>query len=492
MFGLAAAGPAAADTGVGVSDDHGKYADDGGAEFFERLSHVGFDANRVTVLWHPEKPDVIVEKPFLDRYVPAAAKHGVKIVFQVYPARSTAIGGSALARERFGSFLEKLARTYPDVGEYVVGNEPNQPRFWRPQFTPSRKPASGAQYAALLARSYDALKDVNPFITVVGVAVSSRGNDNPRAVDNISTSPVRFLRDVGRAYRASGRIDPLMDKLAFHPYPNSSLDSLERGMRWPNAGFANVDRIKQAIWDAFDGTGQPTVERGLKLVLGEIGWQVGVVPSATSAYEGRENVATTTEARQARIYRDIVYRAACDASVSDVYFFGLADERDLDRFQAGLVRADGTRRPSYTAVRNAIARTRGRCVGKRVRWRHATRVAGAKVTFGKLAARPERARWWGFKVTATEQATYTAGVYRVGGSRQLAADARLGLRRSLERNAAGAALVRRGRVSAYWKPVVRFPKRRLAPGRYRYAIRVSAAMNPRRVSFFFSKPFRVG
>ncbi len=65
-----------------------------------------------------------------------------------------------------------------------------------------------------------------------------------------------------------------MDGFSFHPYPNEATDPLERGYQWPNAGFANLDRVKQALWDAFDGTAQPTTLDGLKLHLDEVGWQV--------------------------------------------------------------------------------------------------------------------------------------------------------------------------------------------------------------------------
>ena len=54
------------------------------------------------------------------------------------------------------------------------------------------------------------------------------------------------------------------------------------------------------------------------------------------------------------------------------------------------------------------------------------------------------------------------------------------------------ALAAQGNVKAYWTRLVRFPTRRLRPGWYAYAIRVTAAMNPERTSFFMSKPFRVG
>ena len=40
--------------------------------------------------------------------------------------------------------------------------------------------------------------------------------------------------------------------------------------------------------------------------------------------------------------------------------------------------------------------------------------------------------------------------------------------------------------------LVAFPKRRLKPGLYVYAIRMSATMNSKRASVLVSRPFRVG
>ena len=79
-----------------------------------------------------------------------------------------------------------------------------------------------------------------------------------------------------------------MDGFSFHPYPNEATDPLERGYAWPNAGFANLDRVKQALWDAFHGTAQPTTLDGLKLHLDEVGWQVDT--SGRAGYRGLENV----------------------------------------------------------------------------------------------------------------------------------------------------------------------------------------------------------
>ena len=145
-----------------------------------------------------------------------------------------------------------------------------------------------------------------------------------------------------------------MDGLSFHPYPNNATDALATGYPWPNAGFVNLDRVKQALWDAFAGTAQPTTLDGLQLYLDEIGWQVDT--RGVEGHAGIENVPVTTESHQAAVYAEVVRRAACDPDIAQVNVFGFRDDAARAGFQAGLHRADGTPRPSAEAVRDALAR----------------------------------------------------------------------------------------------------------------------------------------
>src|SRR5687768_9747098 len=255
----AAEEPATTSVLFGVSDDRGKYDDDGGEWFFSELRQTGLTANKMTVNWDPAYPLEIRERAFLDRSIPWATAQGIHLSFGVHIGKARAITSSRTAIDQFVQWLQLVARTYPQVTEFVIGNEPNLTRFWQPQFDRRGRGLSGLAFAGFLARSYDALKEVNPEITVVGVGLSPRGNDMPRAKSNVSTSPVRFIRDLGIGYRRLRRDKPMMDVFGFHPYPARDRDPLAKGYRWPNAGVANLDRIKQALWDAFHGTAQPLV-----------------------------------------------------------------------------------------------------------------------------------------------------------------------------------------------------------------------------------------
>jgi hypothetical protein len=489
---VAGAGPR-----FGVADDAGKYADDGGQAVFETLEGLGMTDNRMWVFWDDTRPLAIVEKPFLDRALPFAERQGIRVVFSVSPLRARSLDRSPLARAQFVAFLQLLAYEYPQVKDFIVGNEPNQPRFWQPQFVRG-KGVSGAAYERVLAAAYDGLKAVDPEIRVIGLGLSPRGNDRPGAKSNVSTSPVRFIHDVGAAYRASGRRRPIMDLFGFHSYPRFDRDPLSRGYSWPNAGITNLDRIKQAVWDAFHDTAQPTfAENGaatdpegrppLRFTLDEVGWQAAVPAEFRGAYTGRENVKPAPEAGQARIYGEIVDLVACDPAVDSLLFFHLIDEHDLDRFQSGLVRADGSRKPAYFTVRDRIEELRGedgvRCAGRPVRWRHAETVRGSSARF--VAS--------GLVARAEEEAEYVAGALPVSGVRLLQGVERKAIgwalaARGLER--AGVPL-RRGKLRAYSPLAIRFGAPPTTPGTYVYAIRFTATMNRSRSSLLVGEPFDV-
>ncbi|MFN2470001.1 MAG: hypothetical protein ABR583_03250 [Gaiellaceae bacterium] len=493
--------PAGAGLTVGVTDDAGRDSDDGGAAFLATLAGLGLRENRVSIPWDPDHPTVIPQRDRLHRYVARATARGVRIVFAVYPGRATALTGSDAGIPQFAAFLQELARAYPLVRHYIVGNEPNQPRFWRPQFDDSRAPVGCSSYAPVLAASYDALKAVDSALEVAGLGLSPRGNDDPLSPDNPSTSPVRCLRDLGAVYRASGRTKPLMDELAFHAYPERDTHPLGIGYSWPKAGLTNLDRIKQAVWDAFNGTAQPTfAETGVSVVvktlglrIAEVGWQVGTLESARGAYTGTENVPTTDEELQAENYADAVRLAACDPSIESLLFFGLADERDLARWQAGLLRADGTPRPSFDAVKAAVAETAAGCTSTAIEWRHTTRVVGTATRFaGARRILPAGQTRWSFSLGAKEDARFTAGLFRLPRAPAAPQWARV-----IGRALAGSAELRpvlkvSGRVRAPWGRVVTLPQRRVKPGYYVYGARLAADMNPARVSVVTSQPFRVG
>jgi len=503
LAALAVAAPAAADVSVGVADDGGKLADDGGAAFLSAMRDVGLQENRITLAWDPDQPTTIREKDALDRYVANATAAGIRLSIVIAPSRARALFNSTAASSAFVRFVAQVARTYPQIKDIAVGNEPNQPRFWQPQFSTRGAGLACTAYQRVLAQSYDALKAIDASISVLGVSLSPRGNDNAVAATNASTSPVRCIRDMGVSYRASGRRRPIMDELAFHPHPNSYAHTFLVGYRWPNAGTSNLNRIKQAIWDAFRGTAQPTfAEAGrpvsraalppLRFRLNEIGWQTAIPAGSEHAYYGRETVRpVATDRHQSDVYSALVPYFACDPSVRSMLYYGLIDEPDLERWQAGLMRADGTRRPSYATVKSALARGLARCTRRPKTWRHVVVVVGASAKFGERR-RSARDTNWTFAASSEEASIFRAAMYRLE-SRRLSAGGRKRLLAAVGvRRTPRAVLTARGKIRAHSGTFVRFKRKRLRPGTYVFAIRLRAEMNPVRTTALVSRPFVVG
>nr|MBA2642757.1 hypothetical protein [Actinomycetota bacterium] len=205
---------------IGANDDTGKYLADGGASLYADMAAIGLSQIVLAARFKPSEPLVVQDRGYLDRTIPRAVAAGLRVVLAVYPYPPRELEAGLANPAFFGAYVASLAKEYPRVRQFVIGNEPNQPAFWRPQFNADGSNASAASFGPYLASAYDALKAVDHRIAVVGVGLSPRGNDKPNAKSNVSTSPVRFLRALGAWYRSSGRTRPLMDGFSFHPYPN--------------------------------------------------------------------------------------------------------------------------------------------------------------------------------------------------------------------------------------------------------------------------------
>jgi hypothetical protein len=257
---LALAGVAgAANPQIGFAEDQTKYSSDGGNRLFNEMNKLGTTTNRVAVFYNADAPTTIQDQPFLDHMIPVAQAHRIQVVFAIYPVKPTMAPTNPAAADTFCNYAVQVMKRYPYVRKAIIGNEPNQPRFWQPIWSGST-PASPAAMEVVLASCYDKLKAFDQTLDVIGVGLSPRGNDNPGASDNSSISPVRWIAALGAAYRTSGRKTPLFDEWSWHCYPNVNTDEVETGYAWLNTGCVNAARVKLALWDAFHGTGQPPLE----------------------------------------------------------------------------------------------------------------------------------------------------------------------------------------------------------------------------------------
>jgi hypothetical protein len=384
--------PAVPEITWGAADDASKYAEDGGAWFYGELKGANLTQNRWTVGFDQSDPTAIRELPFLERAAPVAQAAGVRVIVSLYSVKA-----SQHDPVLFCEWAKLVVRTLNQWGihDFIVGNEVNTRLYWSPQRSASGKDVAAPAYLALLATCYDGIHAVDPEANVIGLGLS------PRASTRESNEPLLFLRDLGRAYRASGRTAPIMDQLSVHPYPSPSspTDGPDVGYDNPDRfGVPNLDRVKQAVYDAFNGTGQPTTLNGLTFVIDEIGWQTNT--SGYHGYVNPENVTVITEQQQADYIRAMVARYfACDPTVVGVQLFLLVDEKyrngrdETSKYvgggwQSGLVSAGGEgvsqAKSSYAKAAPLFGAGRSACTGGLVSW------SPGKTAVKRTVRRPKR------------------------------------------------------------------------------------------------------
>jgi hypothetical protein len=373
----------------GVADDASKFADDGGSWFYGQLHGANLTENRWTVSWDSSHPTAIGELAFLQRAAPKAQAAGIHVVLALYGRPATANDPTA-----FCAWAAQVATTVKEWGihDFIVWNEPNTALYWSPQDA-----GAPAKYEALLAQCYDTIHAADSQARVIGFGLSPRSNGPSQ------TAPIPFIAGVGAAYKASGRQAPIMDQLSIHPYPNpnSPTDSPDVGYAATSSyGVPNLDRVKQAIYDAFNGTGQPTTLNGLTFRIDELGWQTDT--TQYSQYYNQENVKVISEQQQVDYLKKTAEKYfACDPTVTDVELFLLGDEptrngRSQDGstvlgggWQSGLLTAGGQGvaqpKPAYQQLASDFGAGRAACKGALVSWTPAGAPTntGGTVKFGK-------------------------------------------------------------------------------------------------------------
>jgi hypothetical protein len=345
---------------VGALEDSVKQLDPAIADRQVQLaSRAGFDALNVTTAWVPGQPEPAEQELLVLRNVARAAKdRRIRFMITIYHLRNRDTPNTDEEQREFAEYAATLARDLPSVRYFVIGNEPNLNRFWLPQFDDAGRDVAAASYTSLLARVYDSLKAVSRRIKVVGGSLSPRGDDNPDSPRH-TQSPTVFIRDMGRAYRASGRTKPIMDIFAIHPYLERS--SLPPTRRHPGTsiGIADYEKLVGLLGQAFDGTEQ--LGSKLPIAYTEFGVQSKIPKSAEGPYTNLQSplgLDAVAEATQAEYYRQAIELAACQPTVAGLLIFHLVDEADLNRWQSGPFYADGKPKTSLAAIRDVALKAR--------------------------------------------------------------------------------------------------------------------------------------
>ena len=420
---------------------------------FDLLRLVGVRAVRISEIWAPGLQAPTAEQQrILGNVTGAAQLAGVQIYASVYNAGLATTPLSDQDQSDFAAYTAALVRKNPSVTHVVVGNEPNLNRFWMPQYGPDGADVAAPAYESLLARTYDAVKTVDPQITVIGGAVSPRGVDKPNTGRD-THSPVTFIPDLGAAYKASGRTKPIMDQFAFHGYQdNSSVPPGTVHAAGKNVTIADYQRLVGLLGQAFDGTAQPGST--LAIDYGEFGVESKIPADKASLYTGTELPATkpVDETTQGLYYRQALALAFCQPNVTAFFFLHAVDEPNLDRWQSGFYYADGTPKSSLPAVQRAVRDTRAgvitRCPGLQL-------TPQAKITYPKGAALSKIPLT--LTVTCDIDCNYYVRLVR------------------LPRKSTTLAVS--GRAAADAATRVKLPARHVAAGRYQLTVRLTAPVN---------------
>jgi hypothetical protein len=417
------------------------------------MSLAGLKAVRITSTWSPGlRAPLPGEQNAIDIVADAASLTGTRVIVQVFHKDFATTPLTDGARDEFAAYVAAIARDNPTIKDFVIGNEPNLNRFWMPQFALDGSSLSPAAYLALLTRAYDELKRVSSQIQVVGGAVSPRGGDRAGGI-RPTHSPTRFITELGNAYRLSGRALPVMDSFAIHPYQDNS--STPPSFAHPNnttIAIADYDKLVTLLGDAFDGTAQPGST--LPVVYGEFGVETVIPSDKAGMYTGTEieAVKPVDNETQAAYYRQALAMAFCQPNVTTFLFFHTVDETNLDRWQSGLFYADGTPKPSVAAVDKATRAVRGGVIAKCA----------------------------GLALSPTAKVVYPRGksLAKVPLKVKLTCDIDCAYRVRLERYPRGSTtLSTRGRALAGVAKTVSLPPRRIARGRYRFTVTLTAPVN---------------
>jgi hypothetical protein len=460
-----AGGPAMA---LGAADDAVRSPDIVKAKSAASLLRLaGFRAVRVSSVWlGGESAPSAAELASLKNAAAAASLSGLRVYLAVYNAGAKTTPVAPESRRQFAAYAAAIAGAEPSIRDVIVGNEPNGNRFWQPQFALDGSDAAAPAYLRLLAETYDALKAVSPELRVYGGALAPYGTDLAGPAG--THSPTSFLRDLGRAYRASGRTKPVMDALAIRPYGRSSGDSPDA--LHPLAGtigLADYSKLVALLGEAFDGTGQPGSR--LPLLYDAVAFETKVAAAKERLYAGDEPAATkpVDEATQAAYTRRALELAFCQATVAGVLLGRAQDEADLGASQAGLRYADGSPKTSLAPVSRSLAATRGGSVARCPGLALPVRVQAVRFPYGSGLRAPRLS----FRVRCDLDCVYRARLVRVAdGVTTLATSG----------HAAAGELTR-----------TLLPKRKVAPGRYRLVITLSHPVNPGVPVVRESAPFRL-
>ena len=261
----------------------------------------------------------------------AARASGIKVALLVKDTPGWANGGrtSNWAPDNpddYGAFMAAAARRYRSVRRWMIWGEPNRAAQFSPM--PAGSPEGPRRYALLLDRAYGALKHVRRSNKVIG-GMTFAGGEVPTE---------RFVHWM---LLPDGR-PPRLDWYGHDPYsarfPRLRLrpDAAFPGTR----DFADLDTLARQLKRTYRRR-----RHNPKLWVAEYGVGTAERPGGYSFF--------VSEAEQARRLAAAYRVARRWRRIAGLGWFTLLDRTGPSGQYFGLLRADGSRKPSYEAYRRA-------------------------------------------------------------------------------------------------------------------------------------------
>lgn len=307
------------------------------------IADTGVTTTRVDLFWRdiaPSRPDdpsdpadPAYDFARADLILQGLAERGITPIVSVYstpdwatggppPPPGTAVNTATPDAEAFGEFMGAVATRYgggfaspagdalPEVRHYEIWNEPNLSGFLTPQFE-GDDPVSLDAYAAMVAAAYPAIKAANPDAQVIAGVGGPRGSTGRTGIGAIDW--LRGLRERGIP----------LDAYSQHIYPAAGpLEPTDALPSWSSVG---------RFLDELDG-----FKPGLPLYITEAGYTTAATPYRDTK---------VTEDQQAEYLTQIYSLPQLRTDrVKTVVWFNLQDNVN---WPAGLMREDGSRKPSY-------------------------------------------------------------------------------------------------------------------------------------------------
>src|SRR6476619_94582 len=343
---------------VGFQDDPSLRWRDDRQDVFDVAEKANAGIVRTTVYWSriAEKRPANAANSFdpayhfddLDEFVRNAGMHGMEVMLTIWGTPAWANGGKGqnYAPTRVAdlqNFTKAVASRYsgrfngyPFVRYYTVWNESNLGQFLSPQYV-GGKPAAPRIYASIYRAAHAGIKAGNSRALVGIGETSARGRDRylGRKGTQETESPGKFAELLSKQKPALR-----FDAWSHHPYPTSIPGKPLAKTRWPNVTLSNLPRFENQLGHWF--------KRNVVMWISEYGHETKP-----------EEPKGVTYAQQAAYLRTALHFAANDPKVSIFIWFILRDD-PTSAWQSGLVKRDGTKKPSYSAFTTMATQYDGR------------------------------------------------------------------------------------------------------------------------------------